>query len=37
MDNVEESNSAIYDLQGRRISQPTRPGIYIRNGKKYIK
>lgn len=37
IDNVEESNSAIYDLQGRRISQPTRPGIYIRNGKKYIK
>lgn len=37
IDNMEESNSAIYDLQGRRISQPTRPGIYIRNGKKYIK
>ena len=25
-----------YDLQGRRIAQPTRKGIYIRNGKKII-
>ena len=25
-----------YDLQGRRIAQPTRKGIYIRNGKKTV-
>ena len=25
-----------HDLQGRRIAQPTRKGIYIRNGKKII-
>ena len=28
--------SAIYDLQGRRISEPSR-GIYIQGGKKYVK
>ena len=27
-------NAIYYDLQGRRISQPTRNGVYIRNGKK---
>ena len=27
----------IYDLQGRRLSQEPEKGIYIRNGKKYIK
>ena len=26
-----------YDLQGRRVSQPARKGIYIRNGKKVVK
>ena len=28
-------NSAVYDLQGRRVEQP-QPGLYIRNGKKVI-
>jgi len=28
-------NTAIYDLSGRRVSQPTR-GIYIRNGRKFV-
>lgn len=28
-------NAAIYDLSGRRVSQPTR-GIYIRNGRKFV-
>lgn len=27
--------SPIYDLQGRRLSQPAQKGIYIRDGKKY--
>jgi hypothetical protein len=30
------SRTAIYDLQGRRVSNPQRKGIYIRNGKKYL-
>ena len=25
-----------YDLQGRRIDKPTRPGLYIKNGKKVV-
>lgn len=29
-------SESYYDLQGRRIAQPTRKGIYIRNGKKII-
>ena len=33
--NSEEVNSAVYDLQGRRVEQPL-PGLYIRNGKKVI-
>lgn len=28
-------NTAIYDLSGRRVSQPTR-GIYIQNGRKFV-
>ena len=31
-----DNTNIIYDLQGRRIDQPTR-GIYIMNGKKFIK
>ena len=31
------SNDAVYDLSGRRISSPQHRGIYIRNGKKYVK
>ena len=34
--NADAADDAIYDLQGRRVSAPTRPGIYIRNGKKFI-
>ena len=26
----------VYDLQGRRVSNSLRPGIYIRNGKKFV-
>ena len=31
-----EENGAWYTIDGRRISAPSQPGIYIRNGKKYI-
>ena len=31
------SNAIIYDITGRRISEITKPGIYIINGKKVIK
>ena len=34
--NNEEVNDEVYDLQGRRVSQPAK-GLYIVNGKKYIK
>ena len=30
------NDTIIYDLQGRIVTHPTRPGIYIRNGKKFI-
>ena len=26
-----------FDLNGRRINEPTRPGIYIHNGKKVLR
>lgn len=26
-----------YDLQGRKIEKPLRKGLYIRDGKKYVK
>ena len=29
-------NDAIYDLSGRRVSRPTRDGLYIKNGKKMV-
>ncbi len=37
MENSEKhiENTAIYDLSGRRVSQPTR-GIYIQNGRKFV-
>ena len=35
MDNVQKSNDAYYDLQGRQVVQPTR-GLYIINGKKVM-
>jgi hypothetical protein len=33
---LDDPNSAIYDLQGRRTTTPDKPGIYIRNGRKYV-
>ncbi len=33
---VTRANAPVYDLSGRRVSKPTK-GIYIQNGKKYIK
>lgn len=30
------TSTATYDLQGRRVSETPAPGIYIRNGKKFI-
>ena len=32
---VRQSSGVIYDLSGRRVENPT-PGIYIRDGKKFI-
>ena len=29
-------NDFIYDLQGRRVSEPKKGGIYIKNGKKIL-
>ena len=31
-----EGDDAIYDLQGRRIAEPQKGSIYIKNGKKYL-
>jgi len=28
--------SPVYDLQGRRVSHPTKKGIYIKDGKKIV-
>jgi hypothetical protein len=33
---VNEENGAWYTIDGRRITAPSQPGIYISNGKKYI-
>ena len=33
---VVEGNGAVYNLKGEKVSDPTKPGIYIRNGKKYV-
>lgn len=30
------SDGMIYDLSGRRVNTPVAPGVYIRNGKKYV-
>jgi hypothetical protein len=35
--NCEADTTATYDLAGRRLQEITAPGIYIVNGKKYIK
>jgi len=34
--NSKSTTSAYFDMSGRRINNPQRKGIYIRNGKKYI-
>ena len=31
-----DRTSPIYDLQGRRVNSPLRPGIYIQNGKAFV-
>ncbi|MGI6224420.1 MAG: hypothetical protein ACOYJG_12590 [Prevotella sp.] len=32
----DDTSSSIYDLQGRRVSKPLHPGVYIQNNKKII-
>jgi len=34
---VTRTADALYDLQGRRVTNPQRHGIYILNGKKVIR
>ena len=33
--NIEHSDNSVYDLQGRKVAQPTK-GLYIHNGKKVV-
>ena len=33
VDDVDVPSGAVYDLTGRRVEEPTRPGIYIKDGK----
>ncbi len=33
---LSSADAVVYDLQGRRISAPTKPGIYIKNGRKFV-
>lgn len=35
--NTESKSSVIYDLQGRRVYEPLKSGVYIINGKKVVK
>jgi len=37
VDNEQLTDDSYFDLQGRKVAQPTRGGIYIHNGKKVIK
>ena len=37
IDNEQFANDTYYDLNGRKVQNPTRGGIYIHNGKKVIK
>ena len=38
IDNNQVSNTAVFDLSGRQVNEESlRPGLYIRNGKKFIK
>jgi len=34
--NNEEMNNELYDLNGRKVQNPTKKGIYIRNGRKVV-
>ena len=34
---VSPSDAATYDLQGRRVTDTTKPGVYVRNGRKVVK
>ena len=36
-DGYAQSKQGIYDLQGRKLNQEPTHGIYIKNGKKYVK
>lgn len=33
---INKNNDTIYDIQGRKVEYISRPGIYIRNGKKFV-
>lgn len=33
---TDDADAPVYDLMGRRVSQPTQKGIYIRGGKKFL-
>jgi hypothetical protein len=35
--NIKSANAPVYDLSGRRVSQPTKHGIYVKGGRKYVK
>ena len=35
-DDVVEQRKGVFDLQGRRMARPTKPGFYIINGRKVI-
>lgn len=34
--NADSGNAILYDLSGRRVTSPSRPGIYISNGRKIL-
>ena len=36
VNNTTEENNDIYTLQGVKVSNPTTPGIYVKNGKKFV-
>jgi hypothetical protein len=33
---MSDGRSDIFDMQGRKVQNPTNKGLYIRNGKKFI-
>lgn len=33
---VDDENAPVYNLQGVKVADPTAPGIYIKNGKKFV-